>query len=345
VHDVAGHAAIVTRIRFESGEYALRVEYRRLGGTGLELSSVGLGCGNFGGIGSAPELFGRGESEAEAFAIMDRAAAAGINFFDTAASYGGGRSESWIGNWRSEREAPVLLSTKVFWSVSGDPADRGLSRERILRELSGSLSRLRADRVDMYLTHEPDPETPIEETLRALDELVADGEVGVIGVSNVNGEQLAEALAASDRHGLARFGWVQNEYSLLRRDSERDVLPLCAREGLGLTPFSPLCGGWLTGKYTRSQPFPADSRMALRGEPYSDLVNERTFRGLERFQAAAAERGVEPAKLAIAWVASHPQVTSVIVGPRRPEQLDAALNATEIRLSEQERDELAELFA
>jgi aryl-alcohol dehydrogenase-like predicted oxidoreductase len=321
------------------------VEYRRLGGTGLELSSIGLGCGNFGGIGSAPELFGRGENEAEAFAIMDRAQSAGINFFDTAASYGGGRSESWIGNWRSERQAPILLSTKVFWSVAGDPSDRGLSRERILREIEGSLARLQADRVDMYLTHEPDPETPIEETLQALDELGEAGKVGTIGVSNVDGTQLEEALAASDRHGLARFGWVQNEYSLLRRGPERDVLPLCASEGLGFTPFSPLCGGWLTGKYERSGSFPDDSRMALRGEPYSDLVNERTFRGLDRFQAAAAERGVAPAELAIAWVSSHPQVTSVIIGPRRPDQLESALNAVEIELSESERDKLAELFA
>jgi aryl-alcohol dehydrogenase-like predicted oxidoreductase len=345
VHDVAGHAAIVTRIHFDFDEYALAVEYRRLGGTDLELSSIVLGCGNFGGIGSAPELFGQGENEADAFAIMDRAVAAGINVFDTAASYGGGRSESWIGSWRRQLDAPVLLSTKVYWSVTGDPADRGLSRERILRELEGSLARLQADRVDMYLTHEPDPETPIEETLRALDELVAAGKVGAIGVSNVDGAQLDEALDASDRHEPARFGWVQNEYSLLRRESERDVLPLCAREGLGFTPFSPLCGGWLTGKYSRSHAFPDDSRMALRGEPYSDLVNERTFQGLERFQAAALERGVEPAELAIAWVLSHPQVTSVIVGPRRPEQLDAALRAAEIQLSEQERDELAGLFA
>jgi aryl-alcohol dehydrogenase-like predicted oxidoreductase len=342
---VAGHAAIVTRNHFDFDEYALAVEYRRLGGTDLELSSIVLGCGNFGGIGSAPELFGQGENEADAFAIMDRAVAAGINVFDTAASYGGGRSESWIGSWRRQLDAPVLLSTKVYWSVTGDPADRGLSRERILRELEGSLARLQADRVDMYLTHEPDPETPIEETLRALDELVGAGKVGAIGVSNVDGAQLEEALDAGDRHEPARFAWVQNEYSLLRRESERDVLPLCAREGLGFTPFSPLCGGWLTGKYSRSQAFPDDSRMALRGEPYSDLVNERTFQGLERFQAAALERGVEPAELAIAWVLSHPQVTSVIVGPRRPEQLDAALRAAEIQLSEQERNELAGLFA
>src|SRR5947208_8088036 len=235
------------------------MEERELGRSGVRLTRIVLGCGNFGGIGSAPELFGQGENEAEAFAIMDRAVAAGINVFDTAASYGGGRGERWIGSWRRRHDAPVLLSTKVYWSVTGDPADRGLSRERILRELEGSLARLQADRVDMYLTHEPDPETPIEETLRALDELVGAGTVGAIGVSNVDGEQLEEALAASDRHGLARFGWVQNEYSLLRREPERDVLPLCAREGLGFTPFSPLSGGWPACKYARSHAFPDGS--------------------------------------------------------------------------------------
>jgi aryl-alcohol dehydrogenase-like predicted oxidoreductase len=320
------------------------VEYRRLGRTGLELSRIGLGCGNFGGIGSAPELFGQGESEAEALALMDAAFEAGVNFFDTAASYGGGRSESWIGRWLSERGTPVLLSTKVYWSVRGDPADHGLSRERILRELDGSLSRLGVERVDMYLTHEPDPETPIEETLRVLDELRGSGKVGAIGASNLDGEQLQEALDTSSRCGLARFDWVQNEYSLLRRGPERDVLPVCAREGLGFTPFGPLGGGWLTGKYRQGEPYPAGSRMTQRPDPYADLVNDQTFRGLEQFQAAAAERGVEPAALAIAWVLSHPQVTAVVVGPRRPQQLEPALAALELRLSPQERDELAELF-
>jgi 1-deoxyxylulose-5-phosphate synthase len=200
-------------------------------------------------------------------------------------------------------------------------------------------------RVDMYLTHEPDPEMPIEETLRALDDLRRSGKVGAIGASNLDGEQLEEALETSSRHGLARFDWVQNEYSLLRRGPERDVLPVCAREGLAFTPFGPLGGGWLTGKYRRGEPYPAGSRMTQRPDPYVDLVSEETFRGLERFQAVAAERGVEPAALAIAWVLSHPQVTAVVAGPRRPEQLEPALAALELRLWPQERDELAELFA
>jgi aryl-alcohol dehydrogenase-like predicted oxidoreductase len=320
------------------------MEYRLLGRTSLEVSRIALGCGNFGGIGSAPELFGHGESEAEAFALMDRAWAAGINVFDTAGSYGGGRSERWIGAWRLDRRAPILLSTKVFWSVSGDPSDRGLSRERILREIEHSLSRLQVERVDMYLTHEPDPATPIAETLRALDELVSSGKVRAIGASNLDGAQLEEALETSTRLGLARFDWVQNEYSLLRRGPERDVLPVCAREGLGFTPFSPLAGGWLTGKYTRDEPYPRGSRMRLRPDPYADLVRDEIFRGIDRFTAAASERGVEPAALATAWVLSHPQATAVVVGPRRPEHLESALAATELALTSQERDELAELF-
>ncbi|HEY6151762.1 MAG TPA: aldo/keto reductase [Gaiellaceae bacterium] len=316
----------------------------RLGRTDLELSRLGLGCGNFGGIGSAPELFGRGETEEQAFALMDAALAAGITFFDTAASYGGGRSESWVGRWREDRGAPVLLSSKVYWSVTGDPDDRGLSRERILREIDGSLERLRTDRLDLYLTHEPDPETPIEETLRALDELVRVGNVRAFGASNVDAAQLEEALETSKRFGLARYEWVQNEYNLLQRGSEAGVVAVCEREGLGFTPFSPLAGGWLTGKYGRDRAYPAGSRMTLRPEPYAELENERTFRALDEFVARAADRGVEPSTLAIAWVLSHPQVTAVVVGPRSPEQLETLLGAEELRLSAQERDDLAQLF-
>jgi aryl-alcohol dehydrogenase-like predicted oxidoreductase len=321
------------------------VERRPLGRTGLEVSRIVLGCGNFGGIGSAPELFGRGESREEAFALMDAAWAAGVTVFDTAASYGGGRSETWVGDWRSERGAPVVLSTKVYWSVSGDPSDRGLSAERIRRELDGSLARLRADKVDMYLTHEPDEETPIAETLGALDEAARAGKARAIGASNLDGAGLEEALETSDRLGLARFGWVQNEYSLLRRGAEEEVVAVCEREGLGFTPFSPLAGGWLTGKYRRGEAYPSGSRMTLRPDPYDDLVNDATFAGLEAFAAEASARGVEPATLAIAWVLGHPQVTAVVVGPRRVEQLESAVAATELELTAQERADLAGLFA
>ncbi len=320
------------------------MDYRQLGPTGLELSRIGLGCGNFGGIGSAPDLFGRGESEEEAFALMDAAWAAGITFFDTAPSYGGGRSESWVGKWRNERGVPVLLSSKVYWSVTGDPGDRGLSHERILREAEGSLGRLGVDHLDLYLTHAPDPETPIEETLGALDELVSAGKVRAIGASNLDAQQLEEALETSERLGLARFEWVQNEFSLLEQHAG-GVLAVCEREGLGFTPFSPLGGGWLTGKYRRGEGYPAGSRMTLRPEPYAELATEGTFDALEAFEAAAAERGVEPATLAIAWVLGDPRVTAVVVGPRRAEHLESALRALELRLAPAERDELARIFA
>jgi aryl-alcohol dehydrogenase-like predicted oxidoreductase len=320
------------------------VDYRQLGRTGLVVSRIGLGCGNFGGVGSAPELFGQGESEEEAFALMDAAWAAGITFFDTAASYGGGRSERWVGKWRAEHGEPVLLSSKVYWSVSGDPDDRGLSRERILREIEGSLERLGVERLDLYLTHEPDPETPIEETLGALDELVRAGKVVSIGASNLEAAQLEEALETSDRLGLVRFGWVQNEYSLLAQGAQR-VLEVCERQGLGFTPFSPLAGGWLTGKYRRGESYPAGSRMTLRPGPYAELATDETFDALEAFEAQAAARGVAPAVLANAWVLGDPRVTALVVGPRNARQLETALEALELRLAPDERDELAELFA
>jgi aryl-alcohol dehydrogenase-like predicted oxidoreductase len=168
--------------------------------------------------------------------------------------------------------------------------------------------------------------------------------VRAIGASNLDAEQLEEALGTSDRLGLARFDWVQNEFSLLQQEAG-GVLPVCEREGLGFTPFSPLGGGWLTGKYRRGEAYPVGSRMTLRPEPYEELASEKTFRALEAFEAAAAVRSVEPAALAIAWVLSDPRVTAVVIGPRRPKHLEPALAALEVRLSAGERDGLAGLFA
>jgi aryl-alcohol dehydrogenase-like predicted oxidoreductase len=320
------------------------MEQRRLGAAGVEVTRVILGCGNFGGVGSAPAFFGQGESEEEAFALMDAAWELGVRAFDTADAYGGGRSETWIGRWLAARGHRPVLSTKVFNSVTGDPADRGLSRERILRQIEGSLERLGVERVDLYLIHAPDPDTPLEETLRAFDELVRSGKVGAIGASNVDRAYLEEALAISEREGFVRFEWVQNSYSLLEREAESEVLPFCAEHGLGFTPFSPLAGGWLTGKYGRGRPYPAGSRMTLRPEPYLRFDDERIYRGLERLAAAAAERGVDVATLAFAWLFSNPDVTAVVVGPRRPEHLEPARRALDLDLSPDERAEIVALF-
>src|SRR5881392_998068 len=272
------------------------MDYVRLGSTGLKISRLGLRCGNFGGIGSAPDFFGMGENEEQACDLMDRAFDAGINFFDTANAYGGGRSEAYIGRWLKARGSAVrqqlLLSSKVFNPVGPGPNDRGLSRRHVLQQIDESLTRLQTDRLDMYLIHEPDPETPLDETLRALDDVVRMGKAIYIGASNIEAWRLARGLWISDKAGWCRFDWVQNSFSLLDRAPEREIFPLCADQGIGFTAFSPLAGGWLTGKYRSGDPYPPGSRMTLRPEPYHHLVNERTFAGLAALSEEARARGV-----------------------------------------------------
>jgi aryl-alcohol dehydrogenase-like predicted oxidoreductase len=324
------------------------MDYCRLGSTGLKISRLGLGCGNFGGVGSAPEFYGMGESEDQACELMDRAWEAGVNFFDTADAYGGGRSETFIGRWVASKGSSVrhqlLISSKVFNPIGPGPNDRGLSRHHIMRQVDASLTRLKTDRLEMYLIHEPDPETPLEETLRALDDLVHMGKLLYVGASNIEAWRLARALAVSDKGRLARFGWVQNPYSLLDRAAERDVFPLCAEEGVGFTAFSPLAGGWLTGKYQAGSGYPAGSRMTLRPEPYRHLESDAVFRALAALSEEARSRGVGMSTLALAWVLHHPQMNAAIIGPRSPSHLDAALGALSVSLSPQDMARLGGLF-
>ncbi|HVS86118.1 MAG TPA: aldo/keto reductase [Gaiellaceae bacterium] len=297
------------------------------------MGRIYLGCGNFGGIGSAPAFFGRGETQEQAFAVMDAAWEAGITMFDTADAYGGGRSETYVGEWIASRRPDGLqLTTKTFNPME-EGADHGLAPARVRRQLESSLGRLGVERVDLYLCHSWDPDVPIAETAGALDELRAAGKIGAYGLSNVGGAQLREALAHGD------FAWVQNSYSLLDRDAEDEVLPLCAEHGLGFSPFSPLAGGWLTGKYRRDEPAPEGSRMTLRSEPYEHLRTDAVYDGLERLTALG-----DAAELAFAWLLSEPRVSAVVVGPRRPEHLAPALAALARPLSADERDELAALF-
>jgi 1-deoxyxylulose-5-phosphate synthase len=318
------------------------MQRRELGRSEVEVTQVILGCANFGGIGSAPSTWGKGTPEDEAFAIMDAAYEAGIRAFDSASSYGGGRSEQTIGRWLAERQpGDVVLTSKSYWPVyEGD--DQGLAPARIRRVARESLGRLGVERIDLYLTHEPDPETPLVDTLRALDELAREGTIRAFGVSNADGAYVEECLHLADEHGLRRIDWVQNEYSLLVRDAEHDVLPLSAREGLGFTPFSPLAGGWLTAKYRRGEPYPEDSRMMLR--PDVRFARDDVHAAVEAFAAHAEERGVQPATLAFAWVLAQPGVTAGIAGPSRLAHLAPLLEALDLELSPEERDELAALF-
>jgi len=289
-----------------------------------------LGCGNFGGIGSDLTLVGRGEDEAGAFEVMDAAWAHGVRRFDTASSYGGGASESMVGSWIDARRPHGLaISSKVFHPVDGDD-DGGLAPSRIRRVIRDSLERLRVDRIDVYLAHERDPATPLPDTLAAMAELVDEGSIGAIGLSNVDSAYLAEAVA------LAPIAVVQNEYSLLVRDAERDVLPLCAEHGIEFQAFSPLAGGWLTGKYTRNTSFPLGSRMTLRPGPYTEFVRDEVFDAIEEL----SRRG-DPATLSLAWILANPLVGAVVVGPRTPQHLEPVWSALGQEVG---RDELTELF-
>jgi aryl-alcohol dehydrogenase-like predicted oxidoreductase len=303
------------------------MERAYLGDTGVRVSRIILGCGNFGGIGSAPEFFGGGESRDEAFAIMDAAWEAGITTFDTADAYGGGRSETWIGEWlRAKGKAvrdELVLSTKTF-NPMATGGDHGLSPARVRRQLESSLQRLGVERVTLYLTHAWDPDVPVAETLGMLDELRREGKLGAYGASNVDAAQLEEALAVALP---SRYGWVQNSYSLLDREAEQALLPLCREEGLGFTPFSPLAGGWLTGKYRRNEEAPPGSRMSMRPEPYEHLRTDAVFDELEALERRAAGEGTTMAALALRWLLAKPGVTAVILGPRTPAQLEPGLAA------------------
>lgn len=320
------------------------MEYRDFGRTGMRVSVLGLGCGGFGGVGSAPELFGKGEDRRTAFALMNQAVELGINYFDTADSYGGGESERTIGAWLRERRGRdrLVLSTKVFYAIGEGPNDRSLSRRHIMQAIDGSLRRLQTDYVDLYVTMEPDPDTPEEETLTAMNDLVRAGKVRFIGSSNITAPQLQESLATSDRLGLVRYQSVQNGYNLLDREMEREVLPLAAREHLAVTPFSPTAGGLLTGKYQLGATPPPNSRLALRPKPYEALMNAPTFAALDALRTEADRRGVGMGALALAWVLRHPAVTSALIGPRRVEHFEPWIEALDIRLRPDERDALAE---
>jgi aryl-alcohol dehydrogenase-like predicted oxidoreductase len=302
------------------------------------LDRVALGCGNFGGIGSAPELFGRaGEDDEQAFAVMDAAWDLGIRWFDTADAYGGGRSESAIGKWIAATGNRPRITTKTFNPMdSGE--DSGLAPDRVRRQIRTSLERLGVEHVDFYLAHAPDETVPFAETARAFEELVGGGLVGAWGVSNFDAALLGDALKTG------RPDLLQNSYSLLDRGDEEELLPLCAEHGIAYQAFSPLAGGWLTGKYRRGQDVPAGSRMTLRPEPYRGFENDRVYDSIEALERAAADRGVSSAGLALAWLLSHPQGIAIVIGPRNSSHLDPVREAVTLELSPAERDQIGGLF-
>ena len=300
---------------------------------GLTVSRIALGCGNFGGVGSAPEFFGQGLTEDQAFALMDAAWDSGIGWFDTADAYGGGRSERAIGRWMASRGVRPRLTTKTFNPMQAG-ADHGLKPDRITRQLRASLDRLGVDRVDLYLAHDYDPDVPLAEVFGAFGAAQADGLIGAYGASNFSAPQLAAALTAGTPQA------VQNSYSLLVRQDEQELLPLCAAHGVAYLAFGPLAGGWLTGKYRRGAPYPTGSRMTQRPEPYQEFVTGPTFDALDRLQAIAARRGTSLAGLALGWLLAGDRVAQVVIGPGRPEHLVPVAEALAHPVTEAERAEI-----
>jgi len=303
----------------------------------LELPRVALGCGNFGGVGSSPAFFGQGLSQDQAFELMDAAWQAGITYFDTADAYGGGRSEQAIGQWIRSRGVRPRLTTKTY-NPMRDGADHGLRPERIARQLRTSLDRLGVDAVALYLAHEFDHDVPLRESLGAFDDAQAAGLIGAYGVSNFDAAQLAVALEA----GAPRA--VQNSRSLLDRQDEPELLPLCAEQHVAYLAFGPLAGGWLTGKYRRGEAYPAGSRMTQRPEPYRRLVADSTFDTIDGLAAIAASRGTSLAGLALAWLLADDRVTQVVIGPGRPEHLAPVAEALGHPLSGEERAAIEEVL-
>jgi aryl-alcohol dehydrogenase-like predicted oxidoreductase len=300
------------------------METRKIGS--LEVTAVGLGGNNFG---------GRIDSKATR-AVVDAALDAGINFIDTADIYGGTKSEEFLGLALDGRRERVVLATKFGMRV--DEKRKGARPDYVRRACEDSLRRLRTDRIDLYQLHQPDPETPIADTLAALDELVRAGKVREIGCSNFSAEQIREADAAV-RAGAARFVSVQNEYSLLHREPERGVLPECERLGLAFIPYFPLASGALTGKYTRGGPA-VKGRLSDPGGSRDRFLNDRNRRIAEKLAEFADSRGHTLLELAFSWLLAHRVVASVIAGATKPEQVRANAKAAGWRLTDEELAEV-----
>lgn len=303
-------------------------DYRLFGRTGVQFSPLVLGA----------MAFGRQADRELSFRIIDRALDAGIHVIDTANGYGGGVSEEIVGEAleRDARRARVFLCTKVAWKVGDPPNQQGTSRYHIIRQCEASLRRLRTDHIDLYQIHRPHPEVAIDETLRALDDLVRSGKVRYIGSSTFPGWQVVAALWASKELGLNRFVSEQPPYNLLDRRIERELLPVARSFGLGVIPWSPVAGGLLSGRIQRGQPVPKDARYATRSPERPNRLVEPIFDVIEPLEELARAKEVTLAELALAWVVQQPGVTAPIVGPRTLEHLESNLRALEISFTPQE---------
>jgi aryl-alcohol dehydrogenase-like predicted oxidoreductase len=303
------------------------MDYRQLGRTGVQVSPLCLGC----------MMFGRRTSPEDSYAIIDRGLDAGLNFLDTANVYARGLSEEITGEAlrRNGRRQRVVLATKVHGRMADDDVNAlGNSRRHIVAECEASLTRLKTDYIDLYQLHRPEPATPIDETLRALDDLVRAGKVRYIGTSTFGAWQVVESLWASKELGLNRFVTEQPPYNILDRRIERELVPMAQTFGIGLIPWSPIAGGLLSGKYRRGQPLPEGSRFADQTNPNrSDRLVEQVYDVVEQLEPIAQSKDCTLVQLAVAWVLAQPGISSPIIGPRTMPQLEEYLGATSVALT------------
>jgi len=288
------------------------MKYKRLGKAGVKVSELCLGT----------MIYGQQVEEAAAIRIMRRAIDLGINFLDTADTYVNGRSEEIVGKAIAGQRDDIVLATKCYNRMGPSPNDEGLSRKHILHAVEASLRRLNTDYIDLYQVHRFDATTPLRETLTALSDLVHLGKVHYIGCSNFAAWQIVEALRISERHGLVALSSSQPRYNLLDREVEQNHLPLCLQEGIGVIPYSPLAGGFLTGKYQPDAPMPAGSRGQLRPEWMEQYHTDQNHRVLQELQALSGETGLKLSQLSLAWLLANPAVTAPIIGASRLPQLE-----------------------
>lgn len=313
------------------------MDYRSLGRSGLKVSSLALGTDNF--TNPTPE--------ADALQMIDRALDAGINLIDTSNSYQAGESERIIGKalQANGRRDDITLATKFHYPVGEGPNDRGNSRRHLIKACEDSLRRLQTDYIDLYQTHRPDFEIPLDETLRGLDDLVRAGKVRYIGSSTAPAWHVMEAIMVSELKGYVRFVSEQSPYNLLDRRIENELVPMCQRHGLGILTWSPLAMGMLAGRYSTADAPPSDSRAVLRGGIYAERVTAVGVEVGNRFAALAREHGLDPAQAAVLWVKDQPGITAPLIGPRTMAQLENLLPLLEMTLPESLRAAADELVA
>lgn len=309
------------------------MEYRQVGSSGLEISAIGLGCTNF----------GTRATDEQAAEIIHAAIERGITLVDTANSYSAGKSEEAVGRALRGRRDQVILTSKFAQPIGEGPMNCGGSRHHIMRAVEDSLRRLQTDRIDLYQMHIPDPVVPIEETLRALDDLIRQGKVRYIGSSCFEAWQLAEAEWTSRTSSLERFISTQCHYSLLTRDVEHHVLPVCEKYGIGVLPFFSLESGLLTGKYRADGELPPDARAAKFPQFFFGVMNEANFAKIEALHEFAAARGRTLTELSLASILAKPAVSAVVVGAMSPQQLDGSIAALDWKLTPEELAEIDEI--